>query len=146
MTTGSGHPVPPVERVLADRRGRRTAAADIASRVGVSVDLGLLHPLERLPRDEELATAFGVAPITVRRALRRLCQEGVLVRRRGRRGGTFVAADPPRPISPLFRAVVEATEEAILNAMLAAETITGRGGATAYALEPERLHAALRRD
>jgi DNA-binding FadR family transcriptional regulator len=88
--------VPPIERVLADQRDRRTAAGDIASRVGVSIDLGLLQPLERLPRDEELATAFGVAPITIRRALRQLCEEGILVRRRGRGGGTFVAADPPR--------------------------------------------------
>jgi DNA-binding FadR family transcriptional regulator len=88
--------VPPIERVLADRTERRTAAADIASRVGLSVDLGLLHPLEQLPRDDELATAFGVAPITIRRALGQLCDEGILVRRRGRGGGTFVAEDPPR--------------------------------------------------
>ena len=50
-----------------------------------------------------------------------------------------------RWISPLFRAVVEATEEAILNAMLAAETVSGHGGATAHALDPERLLAALRK-
>lgn len=88
--------VPPIERVLAERTERRTAAADIASRVGLSVDLGLLHPLERLPRDDELAIAFGVAPITIRRALGQLCDEGILVRRRGRGGGTFVAEHPPR--------------------------------------------------
>jgi D-aminopeptidase len=46
-------------------------------------------------------------------------------------------------ITPLFDAVVEATEEAILNALLAAETMTGRGGVTAYGLEPDRLLAAL---
>lgn len=46
-------------------------------------------------------------------------------------------------LDPLFDAVVEATEEAILNALLAAETMTGRGGATAYALDPERLLRAL---
>jgi DNA-binding FadR family transcriptional regulator len=97
MASGMEHVVPPIERLLADQRDRRTPSADIASRVGVSVDLGLLQPLERLPRDEELATAFGVAPITIRRALRQLCEEGILVRRRGRGGGTFVAADPPRP-------------------------------------------------
>jgi D-aminopeptidase len=48
-----------------------------------------------------------------------------------------------RWISPLFQAVVEATEEAILNALLAAEAMTGRGGATAHALEPDRLLDAL---
>src|SRR5205085_6898962 len=42
-------------------------------------------------------------------------------------------------ISPYYGAVIEATEEAILNAMLAAETMTGRNGHTVYALEPELL-------
>jgi D-aminopeptidase len=47
------------------------------------------------------------------------------------------------PLNELFGLVVEATEEAILNALLQAETMTGRDGAVAYALEPERLVAAL---
>lgn len=47
-------------------------------------------------------------------------------------------------IDPLFDAVVEATEEAILNALLAAETMTGRDGITAHRLDPDRLLAALR--
>jgi D-aminopeptidase len=42
-------------------------------------------------------------------------------------------------INPLFEATVEATEEAIVNALLAAETMTGRDGITAYALGAERL-------
>ena len=46
-------------------------------------------------------------------------------------------------ITPLFDAVVEATEEAILNALLGAETMTGRDGITAHALPPERLLEAL---
>jgi DNA-binding FadR family transcriptional regulator len=89
--------IPPIERVLAGQRDRRTASADIASRVGLSIDLGLFQPLERLPREEELAMAFGVAPITIRRALRQLSEEGIVVRRRGRGGGTFVSEHPPRP-------------------------------------------------
>jgi len=50
-----------------------------------------------------------------------------------------------RWITPLFQAVVEATEEAILNALLAAETTTGYGGATVHALEADTLLASLRR-
>ncbi len=46
-------------------------------------------------------------------------------------------------IDPLFAAVVEATEEAILNALLQAETMTGRDGVTAYALDGERLAGLL---
>ncbi|MDQ3866937.1 MAG: P1 family peptidase [Actinomycetota bacterium] len=47
-----------------------------------------------------------------------------------------------RWITPLFQAVVEATEEAILNALLAAETTTGCG-VTAHGLAPEALLDAL---
>jgi len=48
-------------------------------------------------------------------------------------------------ITPLFDAVSDATEEAILNALLAAETMTGRDGITAWALEAAALEEALAR-
>jgi D-aminopeptidase len=44
-----------------------------------------------------------------------------------------------RAITPLFQAAVEATEAAIVNALLAAETMSGRDGITAHALNHERL-------
>ena len=47
-------------------------------------------------------------------------------------------------INPLFEATAEATEAAIVNALLAAETMTGRDGITAHALDPERVMAELR--
>jgi D-aminopeptidase len=47
-------------------------------------------------------------------------------------------------INPLYHATIEATEAAIVNALLAAETTTGRRGVTAYGLEPERLLEAMR--
>lgn len=52
---------------------------------------------------------------------------------------------PNERIDPLFYAVIEATEEAIVNALLAAETMTGRGGATVHALEGEALVEVMRR-
>ena len=45
-------------------------------------------------------------------------------------------------MNPLFDAVVEAVEEAILNAILASPTMTGRGH-TAHALPHDLLLAAL---
>jgi D-aminopeptidase len=48
-----------------------------------------------------------------------------------------------RHIDPLFEAVVEATEEAILNALMKAETMTGIDGRTAYGLPYDRLMAVL---
>ena len=46
---------------------------------------------------------------------------------------------PNREITSLFWGVIEATEEAILNALVAAETIVGRDGITAHALPHDRL-------
>ena len=48
-------------------------------------------------------------------------------------------------IDPLFEAAVEATGEAVLNAMLQAETMTGRDGVTAHALGGDRLAGLLDR-
>ena len=74
----------------------------------------------------------------------------------GNRGLSYRAGeDDPRPtvelrmvvdehINPLFEGVAEATEEAIVNALLAAETMTGRDGITAHALDPDRLMAVMR--
>ncbi|MDH4176391.1 MAG: P1 family peptidase [Thermoleophilia bacterium] len=47
-------------------------------------------------------------------------------------------------VNELLYAVIEATEEAIVNALLAAETLTGAGGRTAHALGADRLADALR--
>ncbi|MGH2480852.1 MAG: P1 family peptidase, partial [Ktedonobacteraceae bacterium] len=47
-------------------------------------------------------------------------------------------------ITSLFDAVVEATEEAIVNALLAGSTMIGRGGRTVYGLEPELLVEVMR--
>ncbi len=48
-------------------------------------------------------------------------------------------------INPLFDATVQATEEAILNALLAAETMTGAAGLRVYALPHDRLLSALKK-
>ncbi len=52
---------------------------------------------------------------------------------------TGIAALVGDHIDEVFAATVEATEEAILNALFAAETLTGRDGITAYALPQDRF-------
>jgi L-aminopeptidase/D-esterase-like protein len=52
---------------------------------------------------------------------------------------------PDAHFDPLFAATVQATEEAVINAMVAARTMTGADGATAQALPHERLRELLRR-
>src|SRR5258708_9474521 len=46
-------------------------------------------------------------------------------------------------LDPFFAAVVEATEEAVLNSMLAAPTVTGRDGNRSRGLPPEQVSAIL---
>lgn len=52
---------------------------------------------------------------------------------------------PNAAMDPLFEAVVQSTEEAILNAMIAAETMEGLYGNKVYAIQHERIREILRR-
>jgi len=52
---------------------------------------------------------------------------------------------PTETLDPLYQAAVEATEEAIVNALVAAETMTGVRGARFPALPHDALVATLRR-
>lgn len=52
---------------------------------------------------------------------------------------------PNDAMGPIFLAAVEATEEAIVNALIAAETMTGINGYTVHELPHDRLQAALRK-
>ena len=51
----------------------------------------------------------------------------------------------PPHMTTLFEAAAEATEEAILNAMTAAETMTGQHGRTSHALPLDRLQEVMRK-
>jgi D-aminopeptidase len=68
-------------------------------------------------------------------------------RRFGPAGEPLAAAAPPaeEALSPLFEAALEATEEAVINALLRATTVRGRDGHVAEAIPIERLREVLRR-
>ncbi|GAA5192295.1 GntR family transcriptional regulator [Rugosimonospora acidiphila] len=65
----------------------RTIAADLAAKIRS----GHYAPGEALPAQRELSASYGVTLMTLRQALRRLSDEGLIVQQAGR--GTFVA--PP---------------------------------------------------
>ena len=50
---------------------------------------------------------------------------------------------PGRDLDPLFEAVVDATEESVLNSMLMAPTVVGRKGNTLYGLDADVLRGLL---
>lgn len=83
---------------LDDRSGRikHDSATQVSVQVAVDIeadiDAGRLAPDTRLPSEAELATQYGVARVTVRRAIELLRERGKVVTVHGR--GSFVT---PRP-------------------------------------------------
>ena len=64
----------------------------------------------------------------------------------GARTGIQNAAMLPNDqMSPLFLATIQATEEAIVNALVAAETMTGVNGNTKYAIPHDRLQQVMKK-
>jgi DNA-binding GntR family transcriptional regulator len=79
---------------LPDRSGRinhdsaTTVSAQVAADIEADIDAGTIAPDTRLPSEVELAQQYGVARITVRRALDELRERGKVVTVQGK--GTYV--------------------------------------------------------
>jgi DNA-binding FadR family transcriptional regulator len=76
------------------------AVEAIVRRIGEAIGSGVLEPGERLPSEGELAARLAVAPMTLRQALAILRDAGFVETRRGRGGGSFVAADARHALQP----------------------------------------------
>ncbi|KAA0118762.1 GntR family transcriptional regulator [Mycolicibacterium sp. P9-22] len=68
-------------------------AEDVRRRILSMLSSGALRPGSRLGTEREMAEQFAVSRSTLRSALLPLSQAGVLERRTGRAGGTFIRAD-----------------------------------------------------
>ncbi|MFD2674252.1 FadR/GntR family transcriptional regulator [Gulosibacter bifidus] len=75
--------------------GGRQSTELIVRRIVDAAAAGELAPGERLPTEVEMAEAFSVAPMTLRKGLEVLRDLGVIVTRRGRGGGTFIHESAP---------------------------------------------------
>ena len=80
--------------VWEDRRNRIDPAAlrllweQVADDIRGDIQSGSLPPGARLPAEQELADLYGVARVTIRRAIAELREEGLITVMRGR--GTYV--------------------------------------------------------
>jgi len=70
------------------------------------------------------------------------CATGIRADRAGRMTGP--AALGASDLNPFFEAVVDASEEAVLNSMLTSPTVTGRAGTTRQGLPVDELRRLLR--
>jgi GntR family transcriptional regulator len=95
----------------------------IAESLKASIQSGTITPGERLENELELADQLGVSRPTVRQAIQRLVQQGMVVRRRGL--GTVVVA--PRIMRPLALSSLyddlETAQRTPTTAVLATEQI-----------------------
>jgi DNA-binding FadR family transcriptional regulator len=90
----------------------RTAGERVAERVVTALALGEFSSGQRLPTERELAGMLEVSRTTVREAIQRLQASGYVRTRRGRGGGTFVAADlGPDSDEMIRRTLVPAWQE-----------------------------------
>jgi len=67
-------------------------SVQVATDIEADIDAGKLVPDTRLPSEAELSQQYGVARVTVRRAIEQLRQRGKVVTVHGR--GTYVAQNP----------------------------------------------------
>lgn len=74
---------------------RLSAVETVRARILLAIEHALLAPGTKLPRVDHIAAGLEVSSITARRALESLVDDGILIRRPGRGGGTFVADAPP---------------------------------------------------
>lgn len=62
----------------------------VVDRLLTAIDVGEYLPGSKLPAERDLAVVLGVSRSTVREAIGRLAEEGIVRTRRGRGGGSFV--------------------------------------------------------
>jgi DNA-binding FadR family transcriptional regulator len=75
----------------------RNAFEETVERLLQAIRLGVAAPGEKLPAERDLAARLGVSRVTLRDAIRAIADAGYVESRRGRYGGTFVAASLPAP-------------------------------------------------
>jgi DNA-binding FadR family transcriptional regulator len=91
MADADGTPTTSVQPgLLTSQLSSPSRVDEITDRLVTAIAIGEYLPGARLPVERELASALGVGRMTVRAALARLVDRGLLETRRGRGGGSYV--------------------------------------------------------
>jgi GntR family transcriptional regulator len=91
MTPDDGHMDGEIPAL--DPSGPELLYMQIADHIAAQIQHGTLAPGQRLPAERDLADAYGVAYLTIRRATRELRERGLVRSVHGK--GTFVATREP---------------------------------------------------
>ena len=93
----------PLSGLLAQQLAMPSRVDEITDRLVTAIAIGEYLPGARLPVERELAAALGVGRMTVRAALARLVERGLLETRRGRGGGSYVVDQWPESSTDAVR-------------------------------------------
>ncbi|MET0455767.1 MAG: GntR family transcriptional regulator [Mycobacterium sp.] len=96
-------PAVPSSGLLARHLEMPSRVDEITDRLVTAIAIGEYLPGARLPVERELARALGVGRMTVRAALARLVDRGLLETRRGRGGGSYVVDQWPESSTDAVR-------------------------------------------
>jgi DNA-binding FadR family transcriptional regulator len=104
QTPSTGDPLRPFDklsataattkRVLFGHLHTEDAASAVARRLRTAIGLGVLTDGEKLPKEVDLAQQLGVTAFSLREALGTLRNEGLIVTRVGKNGGSYVEHPP----------------------------------------------------
>ncbi|HEV7419859.1 MAG TPA: GntR family transcriptional regulator [Mycobacterium sp.] len=97
------HAAVPPSGLLAQQLAMPSRVDEITDRLVTAIAIGEYLPGARLPVERELAAALGVGRMTVRAALARLVERGLLETRRGRGGGSYVVDQWPESSTEAVR-------------------------------------------
>lgn len=121
--------------------------AEVADRLFTAVAVGEYLPGARFPTERELATQLLVSRATVREALTRLAEAGVIETRRGRGGGSFVRASTGLGAAVAVQRSLEGRWDEIVDAIEAVsrlqETIVRAASENRTPQDLEMLRARL---
>jgi len=126
-----------------------TAFEETVERIGTAIRLGLLPPGSRLPSERDLAAQLGISRGTLSKALATLVQSGYVVARRGRGGGTFIAAEPPlagSEVDPEWRQLLRWRAAVEIGAAALAAEHASAADVAALRREAEEMEAAAEAD
>ncbi|WP_223625469.1 FadR/GntR family transcriptional regulator [Microbacterium sp. EST19A] len=115
-----------LQGVLFQPIGDEGRAELVERRLVDAITRGHLRAGERLPSEAEMARSLGVAPVTIREALLAVRERGLVVTRRGRNGGSFVAAHAD-PLSFAREAVRTSSRVSLRDLGAHYAAITGAG-------------------
>ncbi len=93
MQVSHAYPGTVSDHPAVDPNAPKLIYVQVADHITARISAGELRPGARLPAERDLATEYGVAYDTIRRAMALLRERGLIITIVGR--GTFVAERPP---------------------------------------------------